>query len=80
MNRSAQSLVRQRDCLRLQVGIGGESEEKLFVGKHILEHRPVERRILRRIAQIVGTKSGKTEESVEPLRVGREKGQRRGGQ
>ena len=59
MDRPAQRLVRQRDCLRLQVGVGGEAEEKLLVGQHILEHRAVECRILRRMSQIVGTKSGK---------------------
>jgi hypothetical protein len=32
MDRSAQRMVRQRDCLRLEVGVGGEAEEKLFVG------------------------------------------------
>ena len=79
MNRSAQSLVRQRDCLRLKVRITGESEEKLFVGEHILEHRIEKRRVFRRLPQIMGTKPGQTDESVKPLRVGCEKGQRRGG-
>jgi hypothetical protein len=74
MDRPAQRLVRQRDRLRLQVGVGGEAEEKLLVGQHVLEHRAVECRTLRRISQIVGTKSGEIEESLEPLRVGREKG------
>ena len=40
--------MRERDFLRPEVGIGGESEEKLLVGKHILEHRRVERWIFRR--------------------------------
>ena len=76
MDRPAQRLVRQRDRLRLQVGVGGEAEEKLLVGQHVLEHRAVECRTLRRISQIVGTKSGEIEESLEPLRVSREEGQR----
>ena len=80
MNRPAQGLMRKRDFLRSEAGIGGESEQKLLVGKHILEHRRVERGILRRIPQIMRAKSGEAEESVEALGVGREKGQRRGGQ
>ena len=64
MDRPAERLVRPRDRLRLQAGVGGEVNEKLLVGDHILEHRAVECRILRRVSQVVGTKSGKIEESA----------------
>jgi hypothetical protein len=73
MRRAAQSLVRLCHCLRLQVGTGGEAEEKLFVGKYIFEHRTVERRILRRTTQALRTQARNIKESAEPLRVGREK-------
>jgi hypothetical protein len=64
INWSTQSVVRQRDGLRLLRAFGGEAEEELFVGEHIFEHRPVKRWIFGRILQIVGSKSGKIKESA----------------
>src|SRR5579871_551242 len=80
LTRPAKGLMRERDFLRSEAGIGCESEQKLLVRKHILEHRRVERRIFRRIPQIMRAKSGEAQESVEAVGVGREKDQRRGGQ
>jgi hypothetical protein len=70
-------LVRSHNRLRLQTGVGGEPNEKLIVADKIFKHRTVESWILRGAPQIVRTKPRNIEESVEPRRVGGEKGQRR---
>src|SRR5208337_669250 len=75
MRRAAKSLMRSRDRLWFQTGVGGEANEKLLVSDHIFKHRNVECRILRRASQVMGTKPCHIEESMEPLRVGAEEGQ-----
>ena len=73
----AESLVRSRDRLWFQTGVRGKANEKLLVSDDIFKHRTVERRILGRASQVMGTKSCHVEESAESLGVGAKKGQRR---